>query len=693
MCLYVCRFYVVMVGLLAGCSLDRMTETITPANEARATPDELFRAVRQGNVKQVAHWIDAGADVNAKGGSREHTLLHEAIWWGRIEVVKVLVTKGANVNSRDGIGRTPLHTAIECGYLEVVELLLQKGADVNAEVEGISGETPLDCAVRNRFRPAVSLLIQSGARLNYADAEEGETLLDYAMTADDRKFAKLLSAGGAETSIHTAAYIGDVKRVKALVDSGVEIDKLYEGDCTPLHFAAGAGSTKVVEFLIARGANVNASTIYGETPLLKAGWHGNKDIVAFLLANGAHANTTDNFDNTPLLAAVKEGHKEIEKLLLAKGAQVTLYQAVLVGDLERVRWFVTHGADVNARCGMGSRLLHEAAFGGHDEVVALLLEKGADVNLRDDHGSTPLHKAALGGHIKTVALLLAKGAEVNPRDNRHETPLHIAASEGHKELVALLIDKGAEVNAVGGCNTALRDAAYYGHTEVVELLLTKGADANGMAPEGDSPLPWAAYFGHTQIVKLLLAQGADVHTKNADAKTALQCASSAGFADIVALLGGNPDDPTVVRNKAYRILVTDQPATERFLRGADIEFDTVWIPQESDLGEYDSFLKGYLQKPWSIGSDMHTTAKNLLPRFRRYNREYSGFVKDRVRYVVCNMVPVNEAGNEPPQNRFSMVFGLGGQTFKVVFKAKAKMLNESTTIEVDQVEPPLLRLL
>jgi hypothetical protein len=238
--------------------------------------------------------------------------------------------------------------------------------------------------------------------------------------------------------------------------------------------------------------------------------------------------------------------------------------------------------------------------------------------------------------------------------------------------VALLIAKGAEVNAVFGGDTALSDAAYYGHTEVVELLLTKGADANGMAPAGSSPLPWAAYFGHTQIVKLLLARGADVDAKNADGKTALECASGAGFVDIVALLGGSPDDPSVIRNEAYRILVMDHQATERFLQAADIEFDTIWIPQKSDLTEYDSSLKAYIQKDWSIESDMYTTAKNLLLRFRRYNREYSGFVKDRVRYVVCNMVPVNEAGNKPPQNRFSMVFGRGGQTLKVVFKAASK---------------------
>lgn len=676
MCLYVCRLCVVMFGLLAGRSGGRMIETVAPPDEAEPTCSDLFHAVHQGDVKQAAHWIDGGADVNAKGGFREHTLLHEAIWWGHIELVKLLLGKGADVNSRDGSGRTPLHTAIECGYLEVVELLLQKGADVNAEAEGAfegeSGETPLDCAVRNRFRPAVSLLIQSGARLNYADAEEDESLVDYTMRLDDRKFARLLVALGAETSIHTAAYTGDAKRVMALVDSGVEVDKLYEGDRTPLHFAAGAGNLEVVKVLVARGANVNARTIYRETPLLKAARHGHRDIVVFLLAHGADVNATSNLDDTPLLAAVQEGYKEIEKLLLAKGAEVTLYQAASVGDLDRVRRLMNHGADFNAPCGVGSRLIHEAAFGGHNEVVLLLLEKGADVNLRDARGRTPIHMAALGGHIETVALLLSKGAEVNVVDHFHETPLRVAAREGHKGLAALLIAKGAGVNGVYGRTTALWDATHQGHTEIVELLLSKGADANGMGPKGDSPLPWAAYFGHSQIVKLLLARGADVHAKNADGKTALECASSAGFADILALLGGNPDDPSVLRNKAYRIRVTGPQATERFLRAADIEFDTIWIPQESDLVEYDSSLKAYIQKDWSTESDMYRTAKNLLPRFRRYNREYSGFVKDGVRYVVCNMVPVNEANNQQPQRRFSMVFGLGGDTYKVVFKAESK---------------------
>ena len=69
--------------------------------------------------------LDRGADINARNG-RGGTPLHSAT---RIEVIRVLLERGANVNGKDKQGRTPFKLAKERGHNEIMKLLLEHGAE------------------------------------------------------------------------------------------------------------------------------------------------------------------------------------------------------------------------------------------------------------------------------------------------------------------------------------------------------------------------------------------------------------------------------------------------------------------------------------------------------------------------------------------------------------------------------------
>ena len=77
----------------------------------------------------------------SSGGYKHDSLLHLAIHTGRIEWVRTLVEKGADVNRRGAWNMTPLHEAARLGQPEMVRLLLAKGADTTAR-DGIGSKTP-----------------------------------------------------------------------------------------------------------------------------------------------------------------------------------------------------------------------------------------------------------------------------------------------------------------------------------------------------------------------------------------------------------------------------------------------------------------------------------------------------------------------------------------------------------------------
>ncbi|KAH8585593.1 ankyrin repeat-containing domain protein, partial [Bisporella sp. PMI_857] len=82
-----------------------------------------------------------GLDVEA-ADSFGRTALHHASDNGHLEVVTLLLEKGADLEAADIYGKTALHHASRNGHLEVVTLLLEKGADVKAR-DKIYGQTPL----------------------------------------------------------------------------------------------------------------------------------------------------------------------------------------------------------------------------------------------------------------------------------------------------------------------------------------------------------------------------------------------------------------------------------------------------------------------------------------------------------------------------------------------------------------------
>jgi hypothetical protein len=115
-------------------------------------------------------YIDQGASFSTKSLGTGEAMLHVAAMNQSLEVTRLLIEKGADVEGRvrvDGAlipctSRTPLHVATTCGHLSIIKLLVSAGANVNAATT-TTGRTALQLAVEFGHEEIVNYLLGSGA--------------------------------------------------------------------------------------------------------------------------------------------------------------------------------------------------------------------------------------------------------------------------------------------------------------------------------------------------------------------------------------------------------------------------------------------------------------------------------------------------------------------------------------------------
>ena len=246
----------------------------------------LVAALAGKHFQTARHLLRNGAHVDVRGGTLVFTPLHEAAWYGDLDMVQVLLDYNADANARSLNKYTPIHKVSEGSQFldvphhspqmlgDVARLLLEHGADVNAQAN--SGITPL----------------------------------------------------------HMAAEYGQVEVVRVFLEHGANVDLEDNEGATPLHTGSDGPETiplvtsykkpEVVRMLLKHGANVGAKDNKGRTPLHVAAQRGHVEVVRALLEHGANVGAEDNEGNTPIRIASAKGNGEITKLLLEHDAKDVL---------------------------------------------------------------------------------------------------------------------------------------------------------------------------------------------------------------------------------------------------------------------------------------------------------------------------------------------------------------------------------
>lgn len=428
-------------------------------------------AVNENNIRLINLLISSEANVNES--ICQFPLLSVAVERNFVEVIRAFTrVNNLDVNLRDFKKNTALHIACGFGRLNIVKLLVERGFDINAK--NIGSYTPLHLALANhQFVVAEYLLTHETINVNIPAVEQLYPVHTAIVFADH-------IASGSQLELK-------LKVIKAIIDKtdhSSRYDREVGTFAVALIMAARDDEIEVAKYLILKGADVNGYHLeerHNRTAHYSA-LHAacepkaTVETVKLLLSHGAKVNNKDNARvNQPLAVAIQTGNLEKIKELLNHGAQIDehyvnqnltakltclsgteIIERNKINELltlnleflknvrsnkhEEVKENIKAGASVNvssARC--GSALIY-ASWKGFEEIVDNLLDNGANVNFKSQTGYTSLHMACRFHSDQVIARkLLRHGAYYNLRDDKKgKTPCQ-HSREGKNNNLHLLL--------------------------------------------------------------------------------------------------------------------------------------------------------------------------------------------------------------------------------------------------------------
>ena len=289
---------------------------------------DLRQSIWDRDVDAVRRTVEEEADIlgdvgpHPKWGGRP-TALQVAAERGQVDIVRLLLEKGVDLEERGEYGWKPVHLAAHWGHDDVVHLLLEKGARLDiftaclrgdieamgrllaadpslATTPGLGNAPPLHCATA---LPVARLLIDHHARLDTVDSMDN-TPLGSALNRSARDVAVYLLEQGADATPCDLAALGLTERLLQLIDIDAATSSFVGNiGCnavrgTPLHAAVHASERDTVRVLLERGADANARADMGQTMLHLT---PTVDIARLLIDAGADPSAIDDeHSSTPL---------------------------------------------------------------------------------------------------------------------------------------------------------------------------------------------------------------------------------------------------------------------------------------------------------------------------------------------------------------------------------------------------------
>ncbi|XP_044598811.1 serine/threonine-protein phosphatase 6 regulatory ankyrin repeat subunit B-like [Cotesia glomerata] len=500
-------------------------------------------AIEDSQLEIVEHLLENNISVNRKSKNSTDTPLHLAIHIGGIDLITLLLDKGAKVTAKGKCKKTPLHVAFEYSKIEIIELLIAKRGDLNAKDQ--DGLTPMCLAVKKGRLEIVDYFLNhekyQGQLKSFATEEIAgvDTPLHLAAASGNKDLVIYFIKAGArinvqginlQTPLHIAIQKNHESVVECLLDHGADLQLgcIYcdENNCTALHIAADLNNEKIANLLLNKGASIHALSIKGLTPLHIAACRNNVECIKILLnnqefddVNYLNIPSTDE-GNTALHFATMFGCYDVMKLLLEMKADINIYSfekmlpihiAVTKGNEKIVELLLNYGSDPDTLFDNNKTLLSQAVEFGDFKVVEQILKFHPDIT--NEENIISLKNAVQSFNEESqmiVEALLDYGFKIDVNDPDKFELVRISVEKGLTRIVNDFLQAGFDVNQVDSSSllyqscTFLHIAVRNKQCEMIKLLLNNNAITDIEDSFGYTPMSYAIESGELDIIKVML---------------------------------------------------------------------------------------------------------------------------------------------------------------------------------------------
>ncbi len=549
-----------------------------------ADPNEqsvLWYAAGYGYHEMVSALLKSGADVNAPFQSGA-TPLMIAAGAGEIHSVRVLLEAGADVNARDsgisadawiiysdlgdnsvprsfkyewpGSKLTALMIAANEGELEIVRLIVEAGA--NLDLKDADGCTAAGIAEQKNRTEIVNYLADARPELHAVamagDLENSRRLIEENIDVNCVDVDQ-------QTALMKAAEAGQTRMVAFLLAVGALPDMQDKDGLTAMMLAVDNGHTKTVEMFF----DMYDASQVGQISALE---------------EPARISLRTSDSGGPLPSVINKAFPFEPSTQDGKGETV-LIKAARKGDAGLIKYLTNQPSgwtrprvDPLLQDQQGRTAFMHAIIAGHTDLIADACQMDGDfpvevytklpwfcspsvLCLRDNDGRTPLDVADAAGHdeiaetIRKAVDELIRWCTQNLVSGQYDINSHIPLLRradgydaiGEAELAAA--DRAAKKYFEGTFDLELEnkalclfEAAKAGSATHVKQYLKDGLDPNMKDMLGETPLMKAAASGDAATVAILMLRGADERARDKHGRTPLMHAAEAGHADLVQFL-------------------------------------------------------------------------------------------------------------------------------------------------------------
>ncbi|KAL0985350.1 hypothetical protein UPYG_G00155810 [Umbra pygmaea] len=291
--------------------LDRNTSGTIPSDSQGATP---VHYGAQSNYAETVGVFLSHPSVKDDPDLEGRTAFMWAAGKGSDDVIRTMLElrPHMDINMADKYGGTALHAAALSGHVSTVKLLLERGAMVDSL--DVMKHTPLFRACEMGHRDLILTLIKGGARVDLVDVD-------------------------GHTALHWAALGGNAEVCQMLMENGIGPNVQDHAGRTPLQCAAYGGYITCMAVLMENNADPNVQDKEGRTALHWSCNNGYLDAVKLLLNCNAFPNHMEHNQEryTPLDYALLGEHCEVTQYMLEHGAlSIAAIQDIAASSIQAV---------------------------------------------------------------------------------------------------------------------------------------------------------------------------------------------------------------------------------------------------------------------------------------------------------------------------------------------------------------------